>query len=181
MSVCDGTPVSATFNPGTGGIGCTDEFEYSYDNSGTWVAYVEGSAIPTTGHTLVEIRGRRAGCNATLGCNETPWEVLASWTINTALPVVVNINPSINPICEGAAVTFTAVVTNGGASPTYSWRVNGGAVVSTINSYTYIPVAGDVITCEVLSSEPCSSPNPATGTFNPVVNPLPSTSGIWHN
>jgi hypothetical protein len=181
MSVCDGTPVSATFNPGTGGIGCTDEFEYSYDNSGTWVAYTPGASLPTTGHTLVEIRGRRAGCNASLGCNETPWEVLASWTVTTALPVIVTINPSLNPVCEGAAVTYTATVLNGGATPTYAWRINGGAVVSITNSYTYIPVSGDVITCEVLSSEPCSAPNPATGTFNPSVSPLPSTSGIWHN
>ena len=181
MTVCDGTPVSATFNPGTGGIGCSDEFEYSYDNSGTWLSYTEGSQLATTGHTLVEIRGRRAGCNATLGCNETPWVVLASWTVMQALPLTVTITASADPVCEGTSVTYTAVVQNGGSSPTYAWRVNGGPIVSTTNTYTYTPNNGDLITCEVLSNEPCSSPNPATGSFVPGVTPPPNTSDIWHN
>ena len=181
LSVCDGTPVSATFNPGSGGLGCSDEFEFRYDNAGSWATYTPGSSLPTAGHTLVEIRGRRAGCNTSLGCNETPWEVLASWTVNTALPVIVTINPSSDPICAGASVTYTAVVQNGGATPTYNWKVNNVSVNDYTNTYTYIPNDGDVITCEVLSSEPCSAPNPATGTFSPVVTPLPTTSGIWHN
>jgi len=180
-SVCVGIPVSATFNSGSGGVGCTDEFEYSYDNSGTWLSYTPGSPLSTTGHTQVDIRGRRAGCSANLGCNETAWEVLASWTVTVAFPVTVNITASLDPVCEGVAVTYTAEVTNGGTAPTYSWRVNGGPVVGTSIIYTYIPVAGDVITCEVFSNANCITGNPATGTYTPVVNPLPNTSGIWHN
>jgi hypothetical protein len=180
-SVCVGTPVSATFISGSGGIDCSDQFEYSFDNSGTWIAYVPGSIIPTTGVTQVDIRGRRAGCDTTLGCAGTPWVILASWTVNTALPVVVTINPGTNPVCAGAAVTYTAGVENGGSSPTYAWRINNGPVVGTLNTYTYIPNAGDVITCEVVSSEQCASPKPATGTFAPTVNPIPNTSNIWHN
>jgi hypothetical protein len=179
--VCAGTPVSATFLAGSGGIDCTDQFEYSFDNSGTWTTYTPGSQIPTTGVSLVEIRGRRAGCNELLGCTGTPWVTLASWTVNTALPVVVTINPGTNPVCAGAAVTYTASVENGGTSPTYAWRINGGPVQGTEVSFTYIPNAGDVITCEVVSSETCAAPNPATGTFTPTVNPLPNTSNIWHN
>ncbi len=181
MSVCDGSTVSATFNPGTGGVGCSDEFEYSYDNSGTWLTYVPATALPTAGHTLVEIRGRRAGCTPTLGCNETPWVVLASWNILQALPVTVTITASADPVCEGATVTYTAVVQNGGAAPTYEWRISGGPVVGTGPTYTYAPADGDIITCEVVSTEPCASPIPASGTFTPVVIPPPTTSDIWHN
>lgn len=181
MTVCIGTPVSATFNPGTGGVGCSDEFEYSYDNSGTWLAYTPGVSIPTSGHSLVEIRGRRAGCSSIMGCNETPWIVLASWTVTTALAVTVTITASANPVCQGTSVTYTAVVVNGGATPTYAWHVNGGPVVSTLSTYTYIPGSGDVITCQVLSSEQCAAPNPVTGTFIPDITPPPTTSDIWHN
>ncbi len=180
-SVCAGTQVSANFTEGSGGVECSDEFEYSYDNSGTWTAYTEGTPIVTTGHTLVEIRGRRSGCNAAAGCNETPWETLASWTITPALPLVVTITPSANPVCEGTAATYSATVTNGGSSPQYVWRINGGTVVGTESSYTYIPANGDVITCEVLSSDSCAAPNPVTGSYTIVVEPLPNTSDIWHN
>lgn len=181
MAVCEGTPVSATFNPGTGGIDCTDEFEYSYDNSGIWATYSPGTPLATAGHTLVEIRGRRAGCNVILGCNGTPWEVLASWNVTQLLPLSVTITASADPVCAGTSVTYTAVVVNGGPSPTYAWRVNGDPIVGTGSTYTYVPSDGDVITCEVLSSEQCATPNPATGTFIPIVTVPPNTSDIWHN
>ena len=179
-SVCNGTPVSATFNEGSGGIGCSDLFEYSFDNSGAWLAYVPGTDIPTTGVTRVDIRGRRAGCDTTLGCASTPWVILASWTVTAALPVTVTITGT-NPVCAGAAVTYTAAVQNGGTAPTYAWRINGGPVQGTDPTYTYIPNPGDVITCEVVSNQPCAAPTPATGSFTPTVNPLPNTSNIWHN
>jgi hypothetical protein len=179
-TVCDGTEVSATFNPGSGGVGCADEYQYRFDGIGAWTAYTEGSLLNTNGHTLVEIQGRRNGCNAGAGCNETPWETLATWNVSPALVVSVNITASADPACEGTSVTYTADVTNGG-TPTYEWHVNGGPIVATTGTYTYIPVAGDVITCIVVSNAPCASILPVTGTYSPIVNPKPVTSGIWHN
>lgn len=181
-SVCAGTLVSATFNPGTGGLNCTDEFEYSYDGGGTWVAYTAATPIVTTGHTLVEIRGRRS-CDATLGCGATEWVVLASWIVTDALPVVATITATPDPVCEGSEVTFTATGTNIGATPGYAWYLNNVLVDdATGSTYTYTPVNGDVVYCIISSSEPCASPNPAqSNSITVVVNPKPVTSGIWHN
>lgn len=178
--VCDGTPVSATFNAGTGGVGCSDMFEYSYDNSGTWVAYTPGAPIATTGHSKVDIRGQRAGCTTGAGCNGTAWVTLATWNVTPLLIPVVTITPSSNPVCAGTSVTYTANVTNS-TTHTYSWHVNGGPEVGTSSTYIYTPVAGDVVTCIVVSSSTCTSTAPITGTYTPTVNPLPSTSPIWHN
>ncbi|MBP8959632.1 MAG: hypothetical protein KBG40_04320, partial [Bacteroidales bacterium] len=35
-AVCAGQNVSATFNSGTGGVGCSDAFQYRYDGTGGW-------------------------------------------------------------------------------------------------------------------------------------------------
>jgi hypothetical protein len=179
-SVCDGTQVSATFNPGSGGVGCSDEFQYRFDGAGLWTTYIAGASLNTTGHTLVEIQGRRSGCATGAGCTETPWVTLATWNVTAVLTVTVEIIASADPVCEGTSVTYTANVTNGG-TPTYEWHVNAGPVVGTASTYTYIPVTGDIITCIVVSNAPCASTLPVTGTFTPVVNPKPVTSGIWHN
>lgn len=178
--VCDGTPVSASFNAGSGGVGCTDEFQYRYDGTGTWAAYTPGDQIATAGHSLVEIQGRRAGCAAGAGCNGTAWVTLATWNVTPLLTPTVTIASTTDPVCEGTSVTYTANVTNGG-TPTYEWRVNNGPVVGSNSTYTYVPQAGDVITCTVVSNAACTSTVPVTGSFTPTVNPLPTTSGIWHN
>jgi hypothetical protein len=178
--VCDGTDVSATFTPGSGGVGCTDEYQYRYDGAGPWTTYIAGDNISTTGHTQVEIQGRRSGCTTGAGCTGTVWVTLATWNVTTLLTVTVNITASADPVCEGTSVTYTANVTNGG-TPTYEWHVNAGPIVGTANTYAYIPIAGDVITCIVVSNAPCASTVPVTGTFTPTVNPVPITTGIWHN
>ena len=84
--VADGTPVSATFNAGSGGTGCADDFRYSIDGGATYLPYTPGANINTTGLAAtggtVVIEGRRAGCSS--GCQGS-YVGLASWVV-TPLP-----------------------------------------------------------------------------------------------
>jgi uncharacterized protein (TIGR02145 family) len=85
--------------------------------------------------------------------------VLLGLPVNIGITIVV---PATN-VCTGIPVTFTAIATNGGASPAYQWRVNAtNANNATNSSYTYTPVNGDVVTCLMTSSEACVTGNPAT-------------------
>jgi hypothetical protein len=112
-NVCIGTDVSATFNAGTGGVGCTDAFEYRFDG-GSWVAYTPGTDLSTTGHTSVDIQGRRAGCTADAGCTGTAWTTLASWIV-TPLPTA-DISYAGTPFCKsvGSSQAVTLTGTTGG-------------------------------------------------------------------
>ena len=80
-------------------------------------------------------------------------------------------------ICSGSNVTFTATPTNGGSTPTYQWKVNGGNVGS--NSPTYSSstlITGNIATCVLTpSAEAC--PSPATATSNAItMSVLPVTT-----
>lgn len=103
------------------------------------------------------------------------------------------INPSVTPsisiaanpgdnICAGTSVTFTATPTNGGASPTYQWKLNGGNVGSNSDTYVNASLAnGDQVTCEMTSNAACASPatvtsNTVTMTVNANVTPSVSIS-----
>ncbi len=88
-------------------------------------------------------------------------------TINSAVAPAVSIalTSGTNPSCAGAAKTFTATPTNGGATPAYQWKVNGANAGT--NSATYSTSAltsGQVVTCVLTSNLTCA--NPATATSN---------------
>jgi uncharacterized protein (TIGR02145 family) len=83
--------------------------------------------------------------------------------ITRVQPVIpeITISETLNPCCSGEAVTFHAVPVNGGTTPFYQWKVNGTGTGTNSPDYTYVPVNGDVITCEMNSSLPCITSNPA--------------------
>ena len=99
-------------------------------------------------------------------------------TVNPELPVGIIIAASANPVCNNTSVTFTATPINGGAAPSYQWKVNGTNVGTSAATYSYTPANSDVVTCELTSNiTPCATGNPATSnTLNMTVNPLPNAT-----
>jgi len=87
---------------------------------------------------------------------------------STATPTInITSNPAAATICSGVSVTFTANTTNGGATPTYQWKLNGNNVGT--NSSTYVTttlVTGDAVTCVLTSSSSC--PTVTTVTSNSI-------------
>ncbi|HRH66112.1 MAG TPA: hypothetical protein PLU53_07430 [Bacteroidia bacterium] len=91
--------------------------------------------------------------------------------------VIISQTSGTNPLCPGAAATFTALPTNGGTTPAYQWKLNGTNVGTNSDTYTVSSLNnGDVITCVMTSNMPGVTANPATSnaltiTVSPVVTP----------
>ncbi len=110
----------------------------------------------------------------------------ANLTINTTVTPSVNIASSpaavlgVTTICTGTSVTFTATPTNGGSSPTYQWKLNGGNVGTNSVTYSNSALANtDVVTCEMTSNAVCPTAatvisNTITMTVNALVTPAVS-------
>ena len=99
-----------------------------------------------------------ANSNGCMAATETKYPV----TVNISLPVSVSVSPSLNPVCNGTRITFTATPVNGGTSPSYQWKVNSMNVGTNSPVFEYTPLNHDVVTCILTSNLPCITGNPAT-------------------
>jgi len=110
-------------------------------------------------------------------------------TVNSNTTASVSINATATSICSGQQVTFTATPVNGGATPTYQWKLNGnniqGATSSTYQSSSLLN--GDMISVVMTSSFSCANPLSVpsnnisiavTPSVTPTVNILASATTI---
>jgi hypothetical protein len=100
--------------------------------------------------------------------------------IVTVLPAVtpsVSIVSDVNPTCGSTTVNFTATPVFGGTTPSYQWKKNGVNVGIDSSWYGVNFLSnGDVITCEMTSSQICAVPslvtsNSITMSIVPAVTP----------
>jgi uncharacterized protein (TIGR02145 family) len=154
--VCAGTPVtfSAVAQPG-GTI-----IDYTWSVSGTTVSAGTSSTytyVPSNGDCIVCEYSTNSLC--TSGSPATSNTVCM--TVNQTMPVSVAITASVNPVCSGNPVIFTALPVNPGGSPLLQWYVNTIPLGGNSSTFTYTPANGDCIICSLNSSNSCVSGNPA--------------------
>jgi uncharacterized protein (TIGR02145 family) len=170
--VCQGTSVTFTATPVNQGSSPVYQWKVN--------GIIAGTNNPV--FTYTPVNGDQVYCvltssNTTCTTNNPATSNTIVMIVNPNLPVSLSITASVNPVCAGTSVTYTATPTNGGTSPVYQWKVNGVNVGTNSSIYTYVPVNNDVITCILTSNVFCPIGNPATS--NPVtmtVNPLQAVS-----
>ncbi len=151
----------------------TVQFVAAHTNGGTptYQWKLNGNIVGTSGNIYT---GYSWSNNDTVTCIMTSSLLCANPYIDSVkIPVYVSgttVTPSVSiasnqgtTICSGSSVTFTATPTNGGTSPTYQWKLNGGNVGTNNPMFNITSLAnGDVVTCEMTSNAACASPTTAT-------------------
>ena len=167
-TVCAGTNVSYVAMTANGG----SLPMYDWNVNGLSVSNLNNyNYVPTNGDvvTVTMTSNELCAVPATVSSNVT-------MTVNANVMPVVSITADLgDTVCSGTVVNFTANPTYGG-TPGYTWRVNGVSVGSGA-TYTYVPVAGDVIMCMMSSTYTCRLANtvfsaPITMTVDTPLSPL---------
>jgi gliding motility-associated-like protein len=167
-SSCAGMPVNFTATPDSGGPSPAYQWMVDGANAGSGGPTYTTSALSSTDVVSCVMTSDAA-------CVINPVVVSNSVSITvTPNPVTgVSVSASANNICEDSVVVFTAIPSNGGASPMYQWTVNGTAMGTDSAGFLDARLNnGDVVSCTMTSSLTCASPVQAQP-VTMVVYPLP--------
>ena len=155
-SICSGSTVTFTASPVNPGPGPLYQWQVNGINAGTNSSTF--SYLPSNNDLVSCILIPNSQCPIPL----TAVSNTITLTVGTTLPVSVNISASVNTICSGTTVTFTAAAQNPGAGPHYQWKVNGSNVGTNSPIYSYPPSNNDLVSCILTSYLACATGNPAT-------------------
>jgi len=172
--VCNGTLVSFTATPVNGGS--SPGYQWRVNNTLVGTNNPSYTYIPSDNDYIVCDLVSNASC---ITGNPATSNVIRM-SVDNQLFVGVSITVASSTVCIGSPAFFTAHPVNGGLSPVYQWRINGINAVSAGPTFSYIPVQGDVVTCEMTSSISCAMNNPVFS--NPIemttVQPVPVSVSI---
>jgi gliding motility-associated-like protein/uncharacterized delta-60 repeat protein len=153
-TICTGTSVTFTATPNNGGSAPAYQWQVNGVNVGTNSAIYSTSSLANGDIVRVVMTS-----NLTCALPATATSNSITMVVNPSLIPGVSITASSTTICVGAAVTFTATPTNGGATPVYQWKVNGANVGINSSSYTTTSLTnGDVVTVMMTSNATCALP-----------------------
>ena len=170
QTICSGTtPAQLTGTSPSNGINPTYQWQKSTNNidftlitGATSINYQPEELSATTYYRQLQ--------NATNTCGGPLTTNVVTITVTPLLPVSVSISANpVGVVFQGNSVTYTATQLNGGTSPTYQWKVNGISQGTNSNTFTYVPVNNDLVTCILTSSIACVSGNPATSNIITVI------------
>jgi Putative metal-binding motif/Secretion system C-terminal sorting domain/Ig-like domain CHU_C associated len=181
-SICAGVSVTFTATPTNGGSSPTYQWLLNGSNTG-----VGGTSYSSSALANGDIVTCVMTANNTCQTSSTATSNAVTMTVTANVTPTLSIGASATTICAGTSVTFTASVTNGGPSPSYQWKKNGGNVGTNSSTFaTAILSNNDVITCVVTSNNTCQSTNTATSnsitmTVNPMLTPSVAISATSTN
>ena len=189
VNVCGAS--AASFVVVASGLGLTYQWQLSTNGGATYNNIINGGVYSgATTATLnisntAGLNNNRYRCIVSSSCSTSTTSNAGILTTTANAPASVAIVSSLgNTICAGVNVTFTATPTNGGANPSYQWKINGSNVGTNAATFsTSSLVSGNIVSCVMTSNLACATGNPATSnSITMTVNPnLPVSITIVSN
>ncbi|MBL7889569.1 MAG: T9SS type A sorting domain-containing protein [Bacteroidia bacterium] len=174
-SICTGASVTFTATPTNGGT--TPSYQWK----------VNGSNVGTNSTTFTSTTLNN---NDVVTCVMTSNLPCVSGSPATSNTVTMTVSPNVTPsvtvsaapgttICSGTNVTFTTTPTNGGATPSYQWLLNGAPIGTNSSTFSNAGLTnGNTIAVVLTSSATCLTTSTATSSNTTMtVNSIPNQPG----
>jgi hypothetical protein len=155
LYICSGQQVAFTATPVNGGTSPSYQWKLNGNNipGATSSTYQSSSLLNADVISVVMTSSFVCANPLSVPSNNIPIAV------NPLVAPTVYIGASATAICSGTMVSFTATPVDGGANPTYQWKLNGNNVGTNSASYQNSSLQnGDKIKVGITSSAQCASP-----------------------
>ncbi|MES2701629.1 MAG: PKD domain-containing protein [Bacteroidota bacterium] len=153
-TLCPGITYTFTATPVAGGGSLP---VYQWRVNGMIVGSGSTYSFLPAGGDILSVKMTGSGCVAP----DTAVSVHVLTVLPSAMPSVAMLIDPNDTLCQFTPTNFTAVPVYGGATPLYTWLVNGSAA-GTASPFTYVPVNGDVIRVQMTSNYLCRLANVVT-------------------
>ncbi len=154
-SICTGTTVNFTATPTAGGTSPNYQWKVNGVNAGTNSATFSSSAL-SNGNVVTCVLTSSESCVTTTNATSNG----ITMAVSNAVTPSVTIAASTTTVCQGSNVTFSATPVNGGATPTYQWKVNGVNAGSNSPNFASTTLANnDLVTVDLTSGLACATPS----------------------
>ncbi|WP_170111412.1 HYR domain-containing protein, partial [Mangrovibacterium marinum] len=171
-TICWGESVTFSSNVANEGAGATYQWQISDDGGVSWSNIPGENGTTFTSASLdnaekikLVVTTSDTPCPGAIESN------VITMTVNPSYTTSVTISEDANDICDGTTVNFTSTVVNGGAAPSYQWKINDvdvpGATSSTFSSSSLNE--GDEVTLMVTASGDICTLNNGEATSDPVL------------
>ncbi|HKR04034.1 MAG TPA: hypothetical protein VJY62_05295 [Bacteroidia bacterium] len=149
--VCAGANVTFSANGVNGGTNPAYQWTVNGINVGTNQNSYTTNSLQTGDTVQVQLTSN-ANCLTTPGATSN----ILVMTVNPLLTPSVTIVSSLDTICPGTNVIYTATPVNGGSSPVYHWTVNGSPAGNNSNTFSSAALNDlDQIRVQLISNIPC--------------------------
>jgi len=167
-TVCAGTNVTFTATPTNGGATPSYQWKLNGVNVGSNSSTYSSTTLSNNDSVKVVMTSSASCVSSSTAVSNT-----VAMTVNTNLTPAVSIGASATTVCAGTNVTFTATPTNGGATPSYQWKLNGANIGSNSSTYSSTTFANnDSVKVILTSSAGCvTTPSAISNSVTLTVNP----------
>jgi gliding motility-associated-like protein len=181
-TICAGTNVTFTATITNGGPGPVYQWKKNGVNVGANSATYADNTL-AQGDIITCGLTSNATCLTTYNASSNNVVMV----VNPVFTPAISITGSVNNVCAGTNVTFTASGTNTGAAPFYQWKKNGTNVGTNMITYSDNNLNnGDIISCVLTSNAGCvttttATSNTVTMIINAIQVPAVSIAGSANN
>ncbi len=157
--ICEGTMIVFTATPTNGGTSPVYQWKINGMDMGSNTSTFDTNVLINGDVVSVQMTTNHL-CQTQATSNSNALTI--SVGLNSAPSVAIGSSDGDNVVCQGSSVTYTAIPTNGGSSPSFQWILNGNNIGTNAPTFSNAVNSNQTVSVIMTSNYECQTSSTAT-------------------